>query len=195
MPLLLRKARSCPMSRKASVSARPVWTGRPLQHCRQRGRRQAPIQRSAGPGQGASAHRVHAIAERQRQQRQRRQHDQRLHAAAGEDAVEHLHHIDGRHQQRQVEQQARRAGQQHERPEVLDEQPTHDPTPPQVRAGWMLSPSSWRRRSVFGRRKACPGPGPAMSEVRTVIVRPLISSAGMLRQKRECSVRGAVKRA
>ena len=154
-----RAAARCRAARRCR--RRPWHAAARCSTCRERERRQPPVERGAGPGERAGAHRVHAVAQRQRQQRQRGQHDQRLHAAAGEDAVEHLHHVDGRHQQRQVEQQARRAGQQHERPELLHEQPSHRRSPSMRRRApirgnrdcWMHRPNG---QSAFGGAEVSP---------------------------------------
>jgi hypothetical protein len=91
----------------------------------ERGGRKPPLQRRAGPGERAGAHRIHAVAERKREERGDGQHRQGFDAAAREHPVEYLHHVERRSEQGDVEREACRAGKQHERSKVPCEQPTH----------------------------------------------------------------------
>ncbi len=88
-------------------------------------RREHALQRVAGRCQRTRARNIHRVCEREREQRQRAQHQQRHYAAAREHAVEHLQHEQRRHQHREVQQQARAGGKQHERAQRDDEQPAH----------------------------------------------------------------------
>ncbi len=95
------------------------------QHPFERGRRKAPVERTAGPRQRARARRIHEIGKAERDDRQQAQHDEGLDAAACEHAVEHLQHVERRCEQREVQHQARRACEQDERSQLPREQPTH----------------------------------------------------------------------
>jgi hypothetical protein len=76
--------------------AQPLDLGAPaprrglLQRMLERGRRQQALQRAPGAGQCARARDVHAVRQGQRERGQHAQHQQRLHAAAREHAIEHL---------------------------------------------------------------------------------------------------------
>jgi hypothetical protein len=61
------------------------------------------------------------MAECEREHDEDRQHHERLETAAREYPIEHLHHVQRRHQQREIQKQARAAGQQHERLQPLCE--------------------------------------------------------------------------
>ena len=124
-PVPLRNARSWAISRSTSVLARPATPAasrRTLASAAGDRRRS-----SARPDQPRARARTTSMQypSASASKRQRAQHHQRLHAAAGKDAVEHLHHVDRRHQQREIQQQARGAGEQHEGPQLRNEQPAH----------------------------------------------------------------------
>jgi hypothetical protein len=73
----------------------------------------------------ARAQRIHHVRQRQRQHGQRTEHDERLDAAAHEHAFEHLQGEQRRNEQRKIQNQARRPGEQDERPKLTGEQPIH----------------------------------------------------------------------
>jgi hypothetical protein len=113
-----------------AIGVDTAWTpSRLLERVADCERRELPVQRSSCPSECAGADRIDEVSECQEHQRNQAQHDQRLNAAAGEHAVEYLHHVDGRHQQRDIQHQARECRERDERSQPSYEQPLHYVSP------------------------------------------------------------------
>ena len=91
------------------------------QQPRQHLRPELAIQRHPGAGQQPRTQQVEHHHDQQADKRADREHHQRLIATAGDDPVEHLQHVQRRHQQQQVDEEAEQPRVEEKRPEAGDE--------------------------------------------------------------------------